>query len=66
VGPRAGLDADVRGKILCLCRRLNPGRPVQSDIVLTELHRLMAMYRVIIIHHIVSVIRNTILVRDRN
>jgi hypothetical protein len=27
VGPRAGLDAEIRGKILCLCRRSNPGRP---------------------------------------
>jgi hypothetical protein len=30
VGPRAGLDAEVRGKILCLCRGSNPGRPVRS------------------------------------
>jgi hypothetical protein len=31
VGPRAGLDAEVRGKILCLCRRSNSGRPVRSQ-----------------------------------
>jgi hypothetical protein len=31
VGPRADLDADVRGKILCLCRGSNPGRPVRSQ-----------------------------------
>jgi hypothetical protein len=31
VGPRAGLDAEVRGKILCLCRESNPGRPVRSQ-----------------------------------
>jgi hypothetical protein len=31
VGPRAGLDAEVRGKILCLCRGSNPGRPVISQ-----------------------------------
>jgi hypothetical protein len=31
VGPRAGLDAEVRGKILCLCRGSNPGRPVRSQ-----------------------------------
>jgi hypothetical protein len=28
---RAGLDAEVRGKILCLCRGPNPGRPVRSQ-----------------------------------
>jgi hypothetical protein len=38
VGPRAGLDAEVRGKILCLRRGSNPGRP---DTVLTELPRLL-------------------------
>jgi hypothetical protein len=31
VGPRAGPDAEVRGKILCLCRGPNPGRPVNSQ-----------------------------------
>jgi hypothetical protein len=31
VGPRAGLDAEARGKILCLCRGSNPGRPVRSQ-----------------------------------
>jgi hypothetical protein len=31
VGPSAGLDAEVRGKILCLCRGSNPGRPVRSQ-----------------------------------
>jgi hypothetical protein len=30
-GPRGGLDAEARGKILCLCRGLNPGRPVRSQ-----------------------------------
>jgi hypothetical protein len=29
VGPRVGLDAEAGGKILCLCRGLNPGRPVR-------------------------------------
>jgi hypothetical protein len=29
--PRAGLDAEARGKILCLCWGLNPGRPVRSQ-----------------------------------
>jgi hypothetical protein len=28
VGPTAGLDAEVRGKILCLCRGSNAGLPV--------------------------------------
>jgi hypothetical protein len=31
VGPRAGLDAEARRKVLCLCRRSNPGRPVRSQ-----------------------------------
>jgi hypothetical protein len=31
VGPRASLDAEARGKILCLCRGPNPGRPVRSQ-----------------------------------
>jgi hypothetical protein len=31
VGPRADLDAESRGKILCLCRGSNPGRPVRSQ-----------------------------------
>jgi hypothetical protein len=31
VDPRAGLEAEVRGKILCLCRGSNPGRPVCSE-----------------------------------
>jgi hypothetical protein len=31
VGPRAGPDAEARRKILCLCRRSNPGRPVRSQ-----------------------------------
>jgi hypothetical protein len=33
VGPRAGLDAEARGKILCLCRGSNLGRPVCSQIL---------------------------------
>jgi hypothetical protein len=31
VGPRAGLDTEARGKILCLCRESNPSRPVYSQ-----------------------------------
>jgi hypothetical protein len=31
VGPRASLDAEVRGKILCLSRGSNPSRPVRSQ-----------------------------------
>jgi hypothetical protein len=32
VGPRAGLDTEVRGKILCLCRGSNPVRPVVQSV----------------------------------
>jgi hypothetical protein len=31
VGPRAGLDAEARRKILCLCWGSNPSRPVRSQ-----------------------------------
>jgi hypothetical protein len=31
VGPGAGLDAEVRGKIFCLCRGPNLGHPVCSQ-----------------------------------
>jgi hypothetical protein len=31
VGPRSGLDAEVRGKNFCLCQGSNPGRPVRSQ-----------------------------------
>jgi hypothetical protein len=31
VGPRAGLDAETRRKILCPCRGSNPGHPVRSQ-----------------------------------
>jgi hypothetical protein len=33
VGPRTGLDAEARRKILCPCRGSNPGRPVRSQTV---------------------------------
>jgi hypothetical protein len=33
VGPRAGLDTEARGKILCLCRESNPDRPVVQSVV---------------------------------
>jgi hypothetical protein len=33
VGPRAGLDTEVRGKILCPCRGSNPDRPVIQPVV---------------------------------
>jgi hypothetical protein len=32
VGPRAGLDTEDRGKILCLCRESNPDRPVVQPV----------------------------------
>jgi hypothetical protein len=31
VGPRAGLDAEARRKILCVCRGSNRGRPARSQ-----------------------------------
>jgi hypothetical protein len=33
VGPRAGLDTEDRGKILCPCRGSNPDRPVVLPVV---------------------------------
>jgi hypothetical protein len=33
VGPRAGLDTEVRGKILCPCRGSNLDRPVIQSVV---------------------------------
>jgi hypothetical protein len=33
VGPRAGLDTEVRGKILYKCRGSNPDRPVVQSVV---------------------------------
>jgi hypothetical protein len=33
VGPRAGLDAEARRKIVCLCRGSNPGCPVRSQLL---------------------------------
>jgi hypothetical protein len=33
VGPRAGLDAEARGKILCPYRRSNPDRPAIQPVV---------------------------------
>jgi hypothetical protein len=33
VGLRAGLDTQAKGKILCLCQGLNPGRPGCSQIL---------------------------------
>jgi hypothetical protein len=33
VGPRAGLDAGARRKILCLCWGSNPSRPVRSQTI---------------------------------
>jgi hypothetical protein len=44
VGPRAGLDAEVRGKILRLCRGSNPGRPVRSQTLYRLSYRLFTKY----------------------
>jgi hypothetical protein len=33
MGPRAGLDTEARGKILCPCRGSNPDRPVVQPVV---------------------------------
>jgi hypothetical protein len=32
VGPRAGLDTEARGKILCLCRESNFDRPIVQPV----------------------------------
>jgi hypothetical protein len=48
VGPRAGLDKEARGKIICPCRGLNPDRqvvqPVVRDYILPELNRLITFH----------------------
>jgi hypothetical protein len=36
VGPRAGLDTEARGKILCPRRGSNPDRPVVQPVVLSN------------------------------
>jgi hypothetical protein len=36
MGPRAGLDAGARSKILCPCRRSNPDRPARSQTISGE------------------------------
>jgi hypothetical protein len=55
VGSRASLKAKARGKILCLCRGSNPGRPVRGQI-LTELPRLLKLIN-ILFNHILKLIR---------
>jgi hypothetical protein len=42
VGVRVGLDREAGGKILCLCRGSNPGRPIVLSVAgdFTELPRL--------------------------
>jgi hypothetical protein len=37
VDPRAGLDTEARGKILCPCRGSNPDRPVSGRLYLFNL-----------------------------
>jgi hypothetical protein len=38
VGPRAGLDTEVRGDILCPCRESKPDRSVVQSVVNSSLH----------------------------
>jgi hypothetical protein len=38
VGPRVGLDAGARRKILCPCRGSNPDRPARSHLIM--LHQM--------------------------
>jgi hypothetical protein len=40
-GPQSRLDAEARRKILCLHRGPNPGRPVRSQTMLSELPRFL-------------------------
>jgi hypothetical protein len=54
VGPRAGPDAEVRGKVLCLCRGSHPGRPVRSQ----TLYRLS--YRLLLGHVLFNICINVI------
>jgi hypothetical protein len=53
VGPRAGLDTEVRGKKLYLCRGSNPGRPASSQ----TLHWLS--YPAHLIYHLGGLISDT-------
>jgi hypothetical protein len=39
--PESHLDAEARRKIICPCLGSNPGRPVKSDTILTDLIWLM-------------------------
>jgi hypothetical protein len=48
VGPRAGLDAVVKGKSPCPCGELNPGRPARNQVsILTELARFLIEGKII-------------------
>jgi hypothetical protein len=40
VGPRAGLDTEDKGKILCPCRGSNPYRPVVQPVVRGSVHEV--------------------------
>jgi hypothetical protein len=46
VGPRAGLDAGARRKILCLCRGSNLDRPIVQPVVLSI--RIVKNYQVFV------------------
>jgi hypothetical protein len=52
VGPRAGLDAGTRRKILCPCRGSNPDRPARSQ-TLSELKRNYWSTILIIVRHVI-------------
>jgi hypothetical protein len=46
VGPRAGLDTEARGKILCPCRGSNPDRPVVQPVVRHVIHHFTREIRI--------------------
>jgi hypothetical protein len=45
VGPRAGLDAGAKRKILCPCRGSNPDRPVRSQTLYCLSYRGSPVYK---------------------
>jgi hypothetical protein len=57
VGPRAGLDAGARRKILCLCRGSNPGLPVRSQtLYCLSYHTLLTSHQYILLLEFIIIV----------